>query len=214
MESCGGIRIGVCDSHPVMALGIRAILRDHPGMVVAWAVSSLEELRARRQEAMPAVVLMDKAFGLQTIAAFALEWREQGRPAVVVWGTSVTEMEVVRLVQAGVKGILSKSIEPEGLVSCLGAAARGQTWIEDAIFRSRARMSARKTKYGLTPRESEVFRLVRIGLSNQEIAEELGISPGTVKIHLRHLYEKTGLRGRFQLALADVHAEEPLGMTA
>lgn len=209
-----GLQIGICDSHPVLALGIQAILHEHPGMVVSWTVSSAEEMLRRCQEAAPDVVLVDKVLGLAAIGAFVSEWGQHGGPAAVVWGTSVTETEAVRLVQAGVKGILSKSIEPEGLVSCLRAVARGQTWIEESIFRSRARTRLRETKYGLTPRESEVFRLVRIGLSNNEIAEELGISPGTVKIHLRHLYEKTGLRGRFQLAIADIDGAAPLGMTA
>ncbi|MGQ9633290.1 MAG: LuxR C-terminal-related transcriptional regulator [Bryobacteraceae bacterium] len=132
----------------------------------------------------------------------------------VVWGNNMSETDTVRLIQAGARGILQKSIEPEGLLRCLRAVSRGKVWIEEAIFRPRPRTLPREPRYGLTPRESEVFRLVRIGLSNNEIAEELGIRPGTVKIHLKHLYEKTGLRGRFQLALARVHEPDHLEMTA
>ena len=86
--------------------------------------------------------------------------------------------------------------------------------MEDVIFRTPPRGSHQRSRSGLTPREDEVFRLVEQGMTNLEIARELGIQPGTVKIHLRHLYEKTGIRGRFQLALSGLQNKGVLTMTA
>ena len=60
----------------------------------------------------------------------------------------------------------------------------------------------RYSRSELTPREQQVMELVEQGLKNKEIARELGIRPGTVKIHLKHIFEKTGVRGRYGLALS------------
>jgi len=72
--------------------------------------------------------------------------------------------------------------------------------MEDSIFRESPNV-ARNSHSGLTPREQQVLELVEQGMKNTEIARELGIRPGTVKIHLKHIFEKTGVRGRYGLAL-------------
>jgi len=183
-------------------------------LAVAWSALNLEEMRQKSAQSTPSVVLIDKALGINSISEVIRLWSKGAGPVAAVWGNTISETDAVRLIQAGAKGVLQKSVEPESLVRCFRAISRGQVWIEEAIFRPRPRNLPREPRYGLTPREAEVFRLVRIGLSNNEIAEELGIRPGTVKIHLKHLYEKTGLRGRFQLALAKVQEPESLEMTA
>lgn len=208
------ILVGICDPQPVTALGIHSILREQPDLRVAWSALHLEEMRQKCALSKTNVVLIDKSFGLSNISEIIRAWHEDPGPVAAVWGNSMSESDTVRLIQAGARGLLQKSIKPEGLLRCLRAISRGQVWIEEEIFRPRPRTLPREPRYGLTPRESEVLRLVRIGLSNNEIAEELGIRPGTVKIHLKHLYEKTGLRGRFQLALAKLHEPDALEMTA
>jgi two-component system nitrate/nitrite response regulator NarL len=72
--------------------------------------------------------------------------------------------------------------------------------MEDTLFREAPRPD-RYPRSELTPREQQVLELVEQGLKNKEIARELGIRPGTVKIHLKHIFEKTGVRGRYGLAL-------------
>jgi len=130
-----------------------------------------------------------------------------------VWGGSMTEAEALRFVQAGAKGVVRKVASPETLVSSLRAAGNGSTWMEDIIFRSSPR-AFRTTRSELTPREAQIFGLVEQGLTNGEIAQELGIRPGTVKIHLKHLYEKTGIRSRYHLALSSLRDKGILTMTA
>ena len=73
--------------------------------------------------------------------------------------------------------------------------------MEDCVFRDSAR-SDRYPRSELTSREQQVLELVEQGFKNKEIATELGIQPGTVKIHLKHIFEKTGVRGRYGLALS------------
>jgi DNA-binding NarL/FixJ family response regulator len=73
--------------------------------------------------------------------------------------------------------------------------------MEDGLFRENGNGN-KEARLGLTPREQQVLELVEQGLRNKEIARELGIRPGTVKIHLKHIFEKTGVRGRYGLALS------------
>lgn len=72
--------------------------------------------------------------------------------------------------------------------------------MEDCVFRDSGR-SDRYPRSELTMREQQVLALVEQGFKNKEIAQELGIRPGTVKIHLKHVFEKTGVRGRYGLAI-------------
>jgi DNA-binding NarL/FixJ family response regulator len=154
----------------------------------------------------PSVLLLDKAFGMQVI----LEWLNELRratpgdlttqTAIVIWGASVTEAEALRLLQSGARGILRKTAGIPSLVACLRTVAAGRTWMEDSVFRDSGRLE-RYPRSELTAREQQVLGLVEQGCRNKEIAYELGIRPGTVKIHLKHIFEKTGVRGRYGLAL-------------
>ena len=121
-------------------------------------------------------------------------------PRAVVWGVSMTEAEALRFLQAGAKGILRKTTSPSNMLSCFRTVVGGKNWMEDSVFRDQPRQD-RHPRSALTPRETQVMELVEHGLKNREIARELGIRPGTVKIHLKHIFEKTGVRGRYGLAL-------------
>lgn len=155
------------------------------------------------QRSGPDVLMIDKAFGIQTI----LDWLSASaavpghdRTAVVVWGVSVSEAEALRFLQAGARGILRKTAGVSAVMACLRTVATGRSWMEDCVFRDSAR-SDQYPRSELTAREQQVLELVEQGYKNKEIAQDLGIRPGTVKIHLKHIFEKTGVRGRYGLAL-------------
>ena len=112
----------------------------------------------------------------------------------------MTEAEALRLLQAGARGIVRKTAEIASLLACLRTVASGRSWMEDCVFRDSLRPD-RHARSELTPREHQVLELVEQGSKNKEIALELGIRPGTVKIHLKHIFEKTGVRGRYGLAI-------------
>ena len=193
--------VGVCETQPVMAEGLKALLAACPDLEFGRYVPSLHAAMEMVRASRPAVVLADKGFGLHGL----IEWIADLRAlpvgtAVAVWGITVTEAEALRLIQAGAKAVLRKSIDPVTLLDCLRAVASGATWMEESIFRESQRSPAWVFSE-LTPREHQVRELVRQGLPNSAIARELGIRPGTVKIHLKHIFEKTGIRGRYGLAL-------------
>jgi two-component system, NarL family, nitrate/nitrite response regulator NarL len=220
--------VAICDTQPVMAAGIRTLLDGNPELQFLETTDSLKGALERIEERMglrpadgvghegrlpegrltdgtpPDVLLVDKAFGIQAI----LDWLARVRPAidkctrpgVVVWGVSISEAEALRFLQAGARGILRKTAPISVVLACLRTVAAGRSWMEDAVFRDMGR-SDRYPRSELTAREQQVLELVEQGFKNKEIAQDLGIRPGTVKIHLKHIFEKTGVRGRYGLAL-------------
>jgi DNA-binding NarL/FixJ family response regulator len=85
-------------------------------------------------------------------------------------------------------------------MDCLRMVSTGVTWMDDLMFQHQEKPSA-AGRSNLTTREQQVAELVEQGLKNKEIGRALGICAGTVKIHLKHIFEKTGVRGRYGLAL-------------
>ncbi len=213
VDMLGRMTVGVCDTQPITAAGVQAVLGNSAEMECAWAVSSLDETMRLMRLHAPQVVLADKAFGVNGLLRWMADLRSIADTAVVVWGSSLTEAEALRFIQAGARGVVRKVVQPETLLACVRTAGKGCTWMEDVIFRG-APQAVRQAHSELTPRESQVLALVERGLTNGEIARELGIRPGTVKIHLKHLYEKTGMRGRYHLALAGLREKGLLTMTA
>ena len=212
-ETLGKTTVGVCDTQPITAAGVQAVLGGTMDLECAWAVSGLDEAMRMLRLYAPRVVLVDKALGINGLFHWIVSLRSMGDTAVVVWGSSMTEAEALRFIQAGARGVVRKAAQPETLLACVRAASKGSTWMEDLIFRGAPRV-VRQSHSDLTPRESQVLVLVEQGLTNGEIARELGIRPGTVKIHLKHLYEKTGMRGRYHLALSGLRDKGILTMTA
>jgi len=198
--------VSICDTQPVTAEGIRTLLSDCPDLKFEQATDSLSRAMEMLHESSPSVVVVDKAFGIQTILEWLTEVRTvdpdlSTRTGIVIWGVSITEAEALRFLQAGARGILRKTATLPMLVACLRSVAAGRTWMEDCVFRDSGR-SERYPRSELTAREQQVLELVEQGFKNKDIAVDLGIRPGTVKIHLKHIFEKTGVRGRYGLALS------------
>ena len=193
--------IAVCDTQPITAQGLRNLLASSEDLELIETLNLLETAAAFVREKTPDIVVIDKGFGMRAV----LDWIQdlklsEATPAVTVWGVSMTEAEALRLLQAGARGIIRKTADLPSLLSCLRTVASGRSWMEDCVFRDSARQSG-YPRSELTAREHQVLELVEQGSKNKEIALELGIRPGTVKIHLKHIFEKTGVRGRYGLAI-------------
>jgi two-component system, NarL family, nitrate/nitrite response regulator NarL len=193
--------IGLCEIQPATAEGLRALISSSGDLECSWSVPNLPlAVQLSRQQPVQAL-LVDKAFGQPQIIDLIGQLRETvPSQGVVVWGVAMNESEALRLLQAGARGLLRKSADLPVILACLRAVGNGSTWMEDCVFREGLRHD-RHIPNGLTGREKQVLQLVEGGLKNKEIASELGIRPGTVKIHLKHIFEKTGVHGRYGLAL-------------
>jgi len=210
--------VSVCDTQPVTAEGIRTLLNDMSGLKFDQGIDSLARAREILQDSAPSVLMLDKAFGIQIV----LEWLASIRSgtvdltantAIVIWGASITEAEALRFLQAGARGILRKTAEISVILACLRTVASGRSWMEESVFGELGR-GERYPRSELTAREQQVLELVEQGFKNKEIALDLGIRPGTVKIHLKHIFEKTGVRGRYGLALNGLKQRGMVGATA
>lgn len=194
--------VAACESQFVTAEGLCFLLDRCPDFEFVGAADSPGATLELVRKHSPALLILDKSFGAQAVMEIlgVLQACEPS-PAVIVWGLSVTEGEALRFMQAGARGIMRRSAPLETVLACLRAVGAGQTWMEPSVTPAQARL-ARSSGPALTSRERQVLELVAQGLKNREIGHELGIRPGTVKVHLKHIFEKTGVRGRFGLALA------------
>jgi DNA-binding NarL/FixJ family response regulator len=191
--------IAVCDTQPVTTEGIRTLLGSNSDLGFQESSDSPERAVELMKQHTPDVLLIDKAFGLQAILECLHDCRAASPDTgVVIWGVSMTEGEALRFLRAGARGILNKTASVAVVLACLRTVAEGRNWMEDAVLRSFSR-SGRYPRSELTARERQVLDLVEQGFGNKEIAHRLGISSGTVKIHLQHIFEKTGVHDRYGL---------------
>jgi DNA-binding NarL/FixJ family response regulator len=197
----------VCESQPVVAAGVEALINGHTGMRIAESTHSLVDALDAIRETPVDLVVLDKAFGMRAIGDFRTNIKETGcgAPKIIVWGATISPAEASQLLNAGVRGIHLKTAGVSGLVACLRTVAMGRVWMEEGILRERSAASC--ARHSVTARERQVLALLEQGLGNRAIAQQLEIKPGTVKIHMKHLFEKTGIRGRNSLALASMMSD-------
>jgi two-component system nitrate/nitrite response regulator NarL len=206
------VTVGACETQPVTAEGLSKILAGNHQFRYIGATATLAGAEQMLRENPPKILILDKAFGVQVVMEWiAAQRNSASRGYFIVWGLSISEAEALRFLQIGAKGIIRKTTDPESLLHCLGAVSQGTSWMEDSLFRESARQE-RYHRSELTPREQQVMELVEQGYKNREIARQLGIRPGTVKIHLKHIFEKTGVRGRYGLALSGMKDKGLLAM--
>ena len=213
MQPTSNQRILVCDTQPLAVEGIRWLLNDAPGLEFLGGVTSLEAAFELVSGMTPAAVILDKALGVSELVEWLQKLGASGHTtAPIVWGSGITESDALRLLQAGARGILGRSAEPATLIQCLHCVIAGTSYMEDGIFGTSDKFGPRRS--GLTARESEVAALVEQGMKNRDVAKLLGIQTGTVKIHLKHIFEKTGVRGRYGLVLTGLRKKGAIPFAA
>lgn len=202
----------VCDTQPVTIEGVRSLLAGCQDLKFAGAVTTLLAGMELVRSVNPSVVLIDKAMGVQAVADWLAHLRGHGVTASVIWGLGIGEAEALKLLQAGAQGVIRKTADVASMLSCLRSVSTGTTWMEDTIFHE-VEKPFRTSRSNLTAREHQVVELVEKGLKNKDIAHNLGIQTGTVKIHLKHIFEKTGVRGRYGLALSGLKEKGYLSLS-
>jgi DNA-binding NarL/FixJ family response regulator len=194
--------IAVCDAEPIAIEGLVRLLESAEGLRVVAAENTFPDGMDAVRELLPSMVIMDKSLGIHSIVDWLAALRRSSPPLpVIVWGATLSESEALRLLQAGAAGVVRKTAPLDSILSCIRAVAQGRTWMEDCVPRDFGR-PVRPGHSALTARELQVLDLVERGLKNKDIAASLGIRLGTVKIHVKHIFEKTGVRGRYGLAIS------------
>jgi DNA-binding NarL/FixJ family response regulator len=211
--------VSICETQPLTVHGLEHMLNSTEDLAFGSAHASPAEWMLSAGAEKTDILIIDKGLGAKTVLdALSQLPAEHGPnratvPAVVIWGMSITEAEALRFLQAGAKGIIRKSADIATALACLRAVSLGRSWMQDSVFRESSAVDA-QLRTDLTPREHQVMELVEQGFKNREIAQELGIRPGTVKIHLKHIFEKTGVRGRHGLALNGLRQKGVISLLA
>jgi DNA-binding NarL/FixJ family response regulator len=154
----------------------------------------------------PTTVLLDTSAQVDFACLTELRKRRPGT-YVVLWVDSISVEVAHHAKAAGVRGILRKDASDEVLIRCLHTVANGELWFERSLLNSL--LEVREVR--LSPRERQLLRLVAQGLSNKQLAGELMISEGTVKVYMAKLFRKVGVHDRYELAM---HGLRSLGLTS
>ena len=203
------IRIIVADDHEVVRTGFAAILDTQPDFtIVGTACDGAEAVRACR-DLRPDVVLMDVRMpGTDGIEATRQLSAAMDGPRVLILTTFDLDEYVYDALCAGASGFLLKDVTAERLFDAVRVVAAGEALLAPTVTRrligefARLRPNAAAPSpaglAALTPRETQVLRLVAEGLSNPEIAARLVVTEETVKTHVSRVLSKLGLRDRTQ----------------
>jgi DNA-binding NarL/FixJ family response regulator len=191
------VRVLLVDDHPVVREGLRGLLTVEPDLEVVGEAGDGEVAIRLATELRPDVVLMDLRMpGTDGVAATSRITRELPDVRVLVLTTYDTDTDILRAVEAGAAGYLTKDTPAAQLTAAVRAAARGETVLAPPVAArlvSRMRSPARAD---LTPRERDVLLQVARGFSNAEIGRELFIGEATVKTHLLRVFLKLGVDDR------------------
>lgn len=188
------IRILIADDHPVVREGLAALINGSPDMrVVAEAADGLQSIRKFfRYE--PDVLLLDLRIpilnGLEVLRSIV---SKRSNAKVIIFSTYNLDEDVYQAFKAGAKAYLLKDSPREKLLESIRSVYKGQI-IMSATTAAGVVTGLVHTR--LTKRETEIVRMMAAGKSNKEIAELLGPTEGTVKIHVGHILNKLGAAGR------------------
>ena len=199
----------IADDHPIMLSGIESLIASAHYPVVG-RITDGAEVMAAVDALRPAIVLLDVSMPGMTGIEILRKMREQESPAKVVLLTAQLEDEdLLEAMRLEADGIVLKNGGERSLIDCLNTVAGGVRWIpQDLLVRASTLREKQKNDplNTLSERERELSDLVAQGLRNRAIAEELGLSEGTVKVYLNRIYEKLGISSRTELVLAIARA--------
>jgi two-component system nitrate/nitrite response regulator NarP len=202
------VRIVVADDHPMIRTALEALLRDADYEIVGTAGTGDAALREVERLA-PDILLLDLQMPggtgmdvLRRIRADKASPAANAAMKVVLLTAAIDDSAFLEAQSLKVQGIVLKNSDPAYLLDCLDRVRHGRTWIDPELAeRSKQLARSPAVRAPLAPRERQLIGYVRQGLRNRAIAEQLGVTEGTVKTYLHAIFEKLGVRTRTELAM-------------
>ena len=212
------IRVLLVDDHPVMRVGVRAVLEGVPDIEVVGEAGCGAEMRELAAALRPHVLLLDPWTSGQRLPE-TIEWLQTHcqETAVLVWAVRDEDALLAAAVEAGAAGFVTKEEYPDAVVEAIRRAARGEVLFDEEQVARACRWCAdvRKRWEDMTTRERQVLRLLAEARHNAAIAKELGIARKTVEHHVTRVLKHLGVASRSEAAvwahrhLADVMCDDP-----
>ena len=190
------IRVLIADDHPVVCLGLLGIINAQPDMIVVGQARTGNEAIALALKHAPDVILMDLRMpGMSGVEAIAAIRSERPEIAFIVLTTYQGDEDIRKALAAGAQSYLLKGMSHLKLLEAIRSVRMGHTYLPRSIRNS---MPVKVNRPALSPREVDILRLIVKGLCNQEIADKLSITRGTVKWHVNIILRRLGVSDRTQ----------------
>lgn len=201
-------RVLIVDDHPLFRRGLQQLLAMSETLEFVGEVDDGDHALSAVEALQPDLILMDlnmsRLDGLKSLQALQASDHDV---RVVMLTVSDAEHDVIDALRAGADGYLLKDMEPEDLLSHIEKIAQGEVSVSPRLTSLLAKaLSGRSDQDGLileslTRREKDILMALARGMSNKMIARHLGISEGTVKVHMKHLLKKLKVRSRVEAAV-------------
>ncbi|HTS12945.1 MAG TPA: response regulator transcription factor [Candidatus Limnocylindrales bacterium] len=203
MNSTSKTSVLIVDDHPIMRLGVAAIINAQNDMKVCAQVGTGEQAVESFKKLRPDITLMDLRLpGMSGLEALRTIRRIDPHARSIVLTTYEGDEDIHQAIAAGALGYLIKGMSHETLVDALRKVRSGMKFLPPPIVRS---LADRTPNSDLSPREREVLSLMVQGRSNKEIASALGITEATVKCHVSVILLRLGVSDRTQAVVAALH---------
>jgi DNA-binding NarL/FixJ family response regulator len=205
------VTVLVVDDHPMILEGVTSLLATEEDLKVVGSCADGGEAIRVLEQLKPDLLVLD--LHMEPVGGWEVLRRLPGlsrRTKPILLTASLTQAEMLEAVELGVEGILLKGDAAEDLVACIRKVLEGERVIdprfmagalEAAVLERQQKREVERTAGSLTARETEVSCMVAKALSNKGIARELGITEGTVKLHLHKIFQKLGVSNRVELTL-------------
>jgi len=197
-------RIFLADDHPMIRTALEVLLRDTGFEIVGTAVTgdaALREIDRLRPDILLLDLQMPGGNGMDVLRRIRAG---KSKLRVILLTAAIDDSALLEAKALKVEGMVMKNSDPAFLLDCLDHVRHGRGWIDPELG-ERARQLAGTLADGgratLAPRERQLIGFVRQGLRNREIAGELGVTEGTIKVYLHALFEKLGVSNRTELAI-------------
>lgn len=196
------MRVLLADDHPMIAAALDVLLRGSDYELVGRARSGADAI-AQVQRLKPQMLLLDvnmpDGSGLDVLRQLRSLRRA---PVVILLTAGMDDTQLLTADRLGPEGMVLKTSDPGLLLECMDQVRKGDRWVDPEIAeRTRQAKDRASRAPSLTPRERELIELVRQGLRNRDIAAQLGVTEGTVKVYLHAIFDKLGVDNRTELAM-------------
>lgn len=199
-------RLLIAEDDPLTLSGIQLLLQQSLHQVVATVGDGDAALAAARANDADILILDVDMPGLSGIDILRLLRGEGDKRPIILLTGKISDQRAYEALQLGLEGLVIKTRAPEVLLTCIESVAAGRRWIDHEMLQRAMEVSLVGPEAGdplrnLSVREHAVVQHVLKGLRNRDIAAQLGVTEGTVKVHLHNIFEKLEISSRTELVL-------------